>query len=361
VALTILQCDERRPACSLCLQKNSTCTYPPTPRSRRSPPCSLPSRVPSPLWPGQHTLLVLANDNAYTKYDLDLLHHFVTTASKHFTFLGSDDILSSKAVELGKEYPIVMHAILAVSACHLQALGCKARPYRIPESFHCQHAIRGLHKAVVTFNGVKEADSVLTTAMLLNSLVSTKGEYFDGNQNRNTGELRWGWLRFQIGITDLLMRTKPYHPQSIWLPMFLSSKQRLPISDRRSDLDRQLAELCGIDQDSTAEDNPYFDFWVQLAPLVIRAPGPQYMRWYVEAMGGVDLRFIELLEKQDIPALMLFAHWAALMSSLESWAVSRSLNKICWKICKNLQLRMKISELHLLGIPAEAVGFSLSY
>ncbi|KAL1595853.1 transcription factor [Paraconiothyrium brasiliense] len=279
------------------------------------------------------------------------------TASNHFKFLGHAEILSSKAVELGKEHPIVMHAMLALSACHLQGLGCRTQPYRMTETFHCQHAIRGLQKAVVSFNGVEEADSVLTTSMLLNSLVSSSEEYLSYSQD--TGELQWGWLRFQIGITDLLMRTKPFHPQSIWLPMFLSSKQPLVIGDPCNELDRQLADFCAIEENSTAEDNPYFDFWKQLGPLVVRIPGPQYLRWYVEAVGGIDIRFINLLEEEDLPALMLFAHWVAMMCCLETWTITRRLSKICLKICEILRPRLKMSDLYLLHNPAKTVGFAL--
>lgn len=353
MALTIPQCDERKPVCSLCLQSVSVCAYPCAPLGSRT------SNVPSSLWPGERTLPVLAHENAYTKHDLDLLHHFVTNASKHFKCIEQDEILSSAAVELGKEYPLVMHAILAISACHIQGLGYKPRQYRISEIFHCQLAIQGLQKAVLSFKGVREADSVLTTSMLLNSLVSSSEGYLEDSQNEDTGQLQWGWLRFQIGITDLLMRTKPFHPQSIWLPMFLTSKQRLAIGDPCNKLDDQLAEFCNIDQDTKAEDNPYFDFWEQLAPLVVRVHGPQYMRWYVEAAGGIDLHFIELLEKEDAPALILFAHWAAMMCCLGTWAVSRRLKKICWKICETLQPRLKASDLYLLEIPASTVGYLL--
>ncbi|OAG00585.1 uncharacterized protein CC84DRAFT_1230752 [Paraphaeosphaeria sporulosa] len=358
------KCDERRPICSLCLQKHSACTYPNSPLCRRNPLDSFQSNVTYSLWPGQQTLPVLADEKACTKYDLVLLHHFVTISSQHFKSLGFDGILSSKAVELGKEHSSVLHAMLAVSACHLQGLGCKERPYRIAETLHCEFAIRGLQRAVVSFNGVKEADSVLTTSMLLNTYAyihtAITEESSDDTLKRDAGRLDWGWLRLQIGITEMLVRTKPYHPQSIWLPMFLSSKQPLPFAEPCNDLDQQLAIFCGINPTSTAIDNPYVDLMEQLAPLVIRTHGPQYMRWYVEALGGIDLRFIDLLEKEDVPALMLFAHWAAMMSSIGAWGTSRRLKKICWRICQIMLPRIKASELYLLDVPAEAAGFSLN-
>jgi hypothetical protein len=49
----------------------------------------------------------------------------------------------------------------------------------------CQRASRGLQKAIVALNGVKEADPVHITSTLLNALMSTKKECLDSTQGNS--------------------------------------------------------------------------------------------------------------------------------------------------------------------------------
>ncbi|KAF2440979.1 hypothetical protein P171DRAFT_523979 [Karstenula rhodostoma CBS 690.94] len=93
---------------------------------------------------------VLASDNAYTKYDLELLHHFPTTVSQYFKVLRSDDILSSQAV-LAKD-------------THWCCTPCLRFGRVICKSIYNPRP--GLQKVVLSFNDVREAESVLTTSMI---------------------------------------------------------------------------------------------------------------------------------------------------------------------------------------------------
>lgn len=322
---------------------------------------SIAPRVHASRWPGPRTPAVLASytsEISYTKYDLYLLDHFVKRVAPYFEMIQSPavrGIYSGKAVELAKQYPFIMHAMIALSACSLQLASFDGECYRLPEAFHCQLATRGLRDAVVCFKGVNDADAVLTTAMLLNSLTFITADYLD--RTSADGSLRWDWLRFMIGITELLYRTKPFHPESMWLPMFNAVNNFTITELPQNDLDIRLAAFCNITPDSTAQNNPYFDFWEQLAPLVSRTTRAEYVRRYINAVGGIDHSFIELLDKKDARALILFAHWAGLMSQASSLWVAKRMKSICLNLCTMLEKSLKGADRELLNRPAEACGY----
>jgi hypothetical protein len=357
------KCDERRPTCSLCEIKQINCLYNNTKQPRRvgiAVPVSDTLALQPSLWPGPRSPAVLtsaSSEISYTKYDLYLIDHFVKRASRHFELPEMPGIYAVQALDLAKQYPYLMHAMIAIAACHLQHVGIDARCYRLPEAFHCQMATRGLRDAVSSIDGVKHSDAVLTTSMLLNPLTFCVADYRD-DEAATDSTLRWDWLRIQIGITDLLYRTKPFHPESMWLPMFISQHQIRITELPQNDLDIRLARFCNITPDSTNQNNPYFDFWEQLAPVVTRTPGLQYIRLYINAVGGITHTLIGLMEERDERALLLFAHWAGLMCKVGLWWSDRRVRRACRVICSILERTLVGTDRELLNRPAEACGFA---
>ncbi|KAF2684897.1 hypothetical protein K458DRAFT_487150 [Lentithecium fluviatile CBS 122367] len=358
------KCDERKPICTLCGNKGVECVYNKNKLPRQSNRDTAVSNTPTVqlcLWPGPRAPAVLTSNTsevAYTKYDLYLIDHFVKRAAQYFELPEMSGIYSVKALNLAKQYPYLMHAMIALAACHLQHVGIDAGCYRLPEAFHCQMATRGLRNAVVSIKGVMQSDAVLTTSMLLNSITFCAADYREDEASAN-GEPRWEWLRIQIGITDLLYRTKPFHPESMWLPMFISQHQLRITELPQNDLDIRLAAFCNITFNSTGQNNRYFEFWEQLAPVLTRTPGIQYIRWYINAVGGIDHLFIGLLEKRDTRALLLFAHWAGMMCCIRTWWSDRRVRTACLKVCQILNTVLVGRDRELLVRPAEACGFAL--
>jgi hypothetical protein len=315
------------------------------------------------LWPGARAPAVLTakpSEIRHTEHDLFLIHHFIQVAAQDIEGPEYGGIYSVQGLIVAKEYPFLMHAMIAIAACHLQYLDMDARRYRLPEAFHAQLASQGLRAAVYSINCPKEADSVLTAAMLLNALVFCAADYREEQPTTIIKQPQWDWLRIQIGITDLLIRTKLFRPNSIWLPLFLASTnieiRELP----QNDLDSRLSTFCNIGDLSSSDNNPYFDFVERLAPVVTRDPSPKYSRLYINAVGGISTPFIDLLEKRDTKALLLFAHWTALMCSIDSWWCARRMKRECWLACNTLYHRLGQRDLGLLERPARICGFLLS-
>jgi hypothetical protein len=69
--------------------------------------------------------------------------------------------------------------------------------------------------------------------------------------------------------------------------------------------------------------------------------------------------FVDLLERHDTRALLLFAHWLALMCSIDQWWSRRRTTRECRTICEILVKQMGVEDLHLLERPARACGHEL--
>ncbi|KAF2119239.1 hypothetical protein BDV96DRAFT_341785 [Lophiotrema nucula] len=353
------RCDEKRPKCSLCVRKGTSCTYVTSYGTLNVNRMALAARSitePSPsLWPGPLSPPVISSssDERHTKYDLFLINHFARSTAKDFQSDEHEGIYSDQALALAKHYPAIMHAMIALAACHLQHLGIDGRQYRPAEAIHCTYASQELRKSICHIRGVNDADSILTTAMLLNTLTFCAADYREESDRPS-----WDWLRIQIGLTDLLSRTKPFHPDSIWNPLFEVQKEMAITEAPVADISGQLVAFCTVERtDGIAA--VYFDFVHLLAPLVDFPLDPQYMLLYLRVVGGISQDFVALLEREDTRALLLFSHWLRLMCSIRQWWCIRRTTRECWKICSILSKKLDAAAMELLHLPAAACGFPL--
>ena len=250
----------------------------------------------------------MANNTQYTPHDLVLLNFFVEKSGSLVLGPEYSNVFTVQALVIAQEVPFLMHAMLALSACHLLHSVPDKRPYQLAEALHAQLGSQGLRQAIAHMNSAKDMDSVFTTAMLLNCLAFCYADWREDESEPQRTRPSWQWVRIQTGIRDLIMETKPFHSESIWMPMFIASDMFAITDPPDTTLDAQLADFCGITPDSTSVENVYFEFHEQLAPLVARETDLRYIRMYTRAFGGVDLRYIKLLEQEDTKALMLFVH-----------------------------------------------------
>lgn len=356
------KCDERKPACTRCSERSMHCKYMGISSKSGQPHTDPPSSSLQLFWPGAASPPALTQITSgavqHTSMDLVLLDHFIRNLGPFI--LGSEygTIFTVDVLDIAKKVPFLMHSMIALAACHLQHTSPDGRTYRMPEALHTQLASQGLRKAVVHMNNAQDMDSVLTSAMLMNSLAFCYAGWQEDEEERM--EPKWQWLRIQIGLKDLIIETKPFHAESIWLPMFIATNTFIIVEPPQNDLDVRLAAFCGINAASVPEDNIYLEFYECLAPLVTRTPSLFYLRLYSDAIKGIDQRFIERLEAQDSKPMLLFAHWLALMCSMSNWWIIKRTKRECWKICRILDRRLKGDDRMLLERPAMACGYNLT-
>ncbi|KAF1949577.1 hypothetical protein CC80DRAFT_540147 [Byssothecium circinans] len=365
------KCDEQKPTCSLCAKTKKECIYARTATSTPASDNQVTRRINASQantpalrfsgWPGPRSPAVLTSTGiGHTKYDLELIDHFFKKTGFYFNETGMPGIDSPSALELAKEYPYIMHGMIALAACHLQHMGIDGRRYRNSEAFHCQSASRGLRDAVASIKDVKEADAVIATAMLLNCFSFCAPDYREPDPVIIDGR-PWTWLRIQVGFAEMLMRIQPFWAESMWGSHLLTRPRWHIDAPPVNGLDVQLAAFCGIDQDSTAENCPYFEFWKRISLLVVHEPSEARLRMYVAAIGSMSPELVRLFETGDTKALMLFVHWSRLMIKVEIWWSARRMKSTCWAACNMLRQKIDRADSHLLEHPAEACGFDLSF
>ncbi|KAK1907739.1 hypothetical protein P3342_006068 [Pyrenophora teres f. teres] len=119
------KCNEARPRCGNCVRLDINCTFPFIPESYSGSPQTSPS-VTSPyvdvVAPESPDLA--SNSPELHIADLRLLHHWTKTCAKslHPNPANRSAAFQNEFVELGFEYPFLLHGFLALSAIHQASL-----------------------------------------------------------------------------------------------------------------------------------------------------------------------------------------------------------------------------------------------
>ncbi|KAJ5550792.1 Aflatoxin biosynthesis regulatory protein [Penicillium sp. DV-2018c] len=272
-----------------------------------------------------------------------------------------------KMVRLAFETPFLMHAIIAASTTHLCAHLPNNKSYRLAEAYHWQNAITQYSTEIshITYDNTDK----LYTACMLISMHSFHQETFNPTTSFvftiATDSTALTWLRIQSGLRYLLARTAPWLPQSTWWSVFSESRGAdADFEDSRPgrvDLHPDLADLCGITEDSTVQSNPYLWPLRMLMRLLVleRCPGSfgAYSTW----MGRLENEFYVSLERREVPALVLLAWWLGLMCFVDEWWVEIRVRSECTAICMFLEGCGDPGVLKLLVFPAECCGYELKY
>ncbi|KAJ5039807.1 hypothetical protein NUH16_009599 [Penicillium rubens] len=192
---------------------------------------------------------------------MEALHHFHQAPA--FSDVQTPvRVVMGKMVELAFETPFLMHAIIASATTHLCALVPDNRDYRLAEAYHWQQTINQYSTEVST-NITRENMDKLYSVCLMISMHSFIQETFNPHASFvfTTDPTALTWLRLQGGLRYLLARTHRWLPQSMWWTIFMESRDpSMDFEDKRPGrvgLDPDLADLCGITEDSTVEGNVF--------------------------------------------------------------------------------------------------------
>jgi len=118
-------------------------------------------------------------------------------------------------------------------------------------------------------------------------------------------------------------------------------------------------DLCGITEQSSPEDNP---FYVPLGHLLsYRHLGPCLNNFakLIAFVGKLDGKFKELLLRLEKRALLILAHWLAMMTRTQQWWISQRSATECRSIVGYLMRDEDKRVRTLLEYPAAMVSVSL--
>ncbi|GLI77316.1 hypothetical protein PoHVEF18_005605 [Penicillium ochrochloron] len=259
-----------------------------------------------------------------------------------------------------------MHAIIGIATSHLCSVVPNNSQYRITEAHHWAQAIRQYADEVSSGINKGNMDKLYSTCLLLTVHSFMLPEFNPRSSFVFSNDpTTLNWLLLQSGLRYLLERTGPWMSESMWWATFMDS--RVPDIDfednrpGRVDLDPDFADLCGITESSTVDNNPYLWPLRMLSWLLVLEMSPRSSQTYNMWMGRLEPEYHACLLAKDPPALVLLAWWLALVCHVDEWWVVNRARSECTAICMLLEDSLDPLVLKLLEFPAESCGYLLRH
>lgn len=260
-----------------------------------------------------------------------------------------------------------MYTILAVGMLHFNRVS-PDQERSLAESYFWQKAIN-LYQKELTSNVTQENVDALLSSCMFMGVATVCPENFKTEDswvltNKPQG---MNWLCLQSGLRCILALSKPFIPNSIWASAFAEIGQEegdmfeLEGIQGREGLDPDLADLCGIDDYTTENNNVYYAPALYLKSMMLLEHTPRKAWQCATFMGRLECGFLDLARVRDPAALILLSNWMGLMCLLSQWQpwVEGRIRKECVAICMFLEHSSDPRVLRLLQFPALSCGYEL--
>ncbi|KAJ5669136.1 C6 transcription factor [Penicillium macrosclerotiorum] len=297
---------------------------------------------------------------------LEALRHFNQSAFGMDSTPGKKDNMRPKMTQLAFETPFLMHAIIGVATTHLSNAVPEKNAYRVAEAYHWQQAIRQYSEEVSRGVTQQNMDKLYSTCLLLTVHTFILEEFNPRASFVFSSDPRsLNWLRLQGGLRYLLERTSRWLPNSMWFHAFMETHDpNIDYEDNRPGrvgLDPDFADLCGIDECSTTDNNPYLWPLRMLTWIIPLEMAPKNASKYHNWMGRLESEYYERLWQKDPPALVLLAWWLALAGCAGEWWMETRTRSECTAICMRLEDSEDPLVCKLLEFPAQCCGYLLRH
>lgn len=148
------------------------------------------------------------------------------------------------------------------------------------------------------------------------------------------------WLRLGAGKMKLWHMVDPLRESSVFHPMFKllgGLREAFPLQGT-DNLLSELAEVCGLDEHSTSNNNPYFTVAHALSWLLKLPSDQSSLGRILMVSSHMHAEFEVLLHKRDPVALFLLCLWYAKARWCKWWIDFRARHEVP-AICKYIQDR----------------------
>ncbi|PWY79851.1 hypothetical protein BO83DRAFT_406029 [Aspergillus eucalypticola CBS 122712] len=265
-----VKCDEGKPSCHRCQKLGFDCSYEPEAKNKDSVSLFLASPPDSKAY-CMSVDTVTKKINEILQLDSKSGPLPVVQALQHFHHgltnpalgpKGAQSAMQAKIIQLGFNSPFLLHTIIAAATSHIRHLASDGRVYTFTETYHWQQAITQYSREVTTI-GPKNTDSLISACLLLTIRSFSLDEYDPLSSFVFSDDIAsLSWLTLQGGLRHLIMATAQWKAGSMWWEVFLKSQNETVdlFEDERPGrvaIHPGLADLCGIDDTTTAKTNPY--------------------------------------------------------------------------------------------------------
>ncbi|KAE8138329.1 hypothetical protein BDV38DRAFT_244319 [Aspergillus pseudotamarii] len=311
-------------------------------------------------------LLQMKSRNGRLSSNIRALHHFHEATTPTVSSERSQNMMRGKMIQLAFDSPFLMHAIIGAATSHLRRIYPEDNTYTMVEAYHWQKAIKQYSEEISTAVGPHNMDPLYSACLLMTIHSFSLEEYnprssfvfSDDPESLN-------WLMLQSGLRHLLQLTVPWMTQSMWWDVFRRSREGNPLYDDhrpgRVDLHPELADICGIDDTTTEETNPYHWPLRMLTPLLSLERSMKTFTHYTNYMGRLLPEYYDQLLKKDPPALIILSWWLALIVDFDVWWMDTRAKSECVAICMYLEESDDPRILSLLEFPAQVCGYLLKH
>ncbi|KAF7596011.1 hypothetical protein BBP40_003791 [Aspergillus hancockii] len=308
----------------------------------------------------------LIEPNSTQPISVIALQHFINCSTETVGNPSIREVMKSDMIRVSFASPYLMYTILAVGTLHLNRIAPENKIRQYAETYYWGRAIKLYQEALTSSVTRQNVDHLLSTCMFMGivTLCPENIKPTDSWVLSNKPDAM-NWLCLQSGLKCIIDLAGPYLDSSIWCSAFQQAhNEEVQIYEQgvqqgRDGLNPDLADLCGVDEFTTAQTNPYYE------PLRLLAAIFQLERNFKNAaqcasfMGRLGDDFLALLRIRDPPALLILAHWMGLMCTLSSWQpwIEGRVRAECIAICMYLEHSMDPTVIRLLQFPASASGY----
>ncbi|CAK7225668.1 hypothetical protein SEUCBS140593_005982 [Sporothrix eucalyptigena] len=347
-----IKCDESQPRCTNCSKYGVFCNFAlgvpdlqPVSETRKGDALKrnhsrLFRRRPPPLPPTTLSNAIWSSDG-HTTYRLDAHDWALFTQFRQRTVhsLGGEhmvDIYEKCMLQKCFSHPFLMHGTLAVAAVHDRYLQMVAGTEAVPsvrESFHIVRCTSLFNEWLSQPLTEENKDPIWSGAGSLSILTFSSTTATRPEQAWPLGppdppsDLEW--LRLGAGKMTLWSMVNPAREGSVFRPMFqVLGELRTNFVESDAPLLPELGILCGIDESSTAETNPYYDVAISLSRLIPLPADHASLGTILMVASKMHGLFEELLHQRDPVALLLLGLWYAKARKCKWWIEFRARHEI---------------------------------
>ncbi len=210
-----------------------------------------------------------------------------------------------------------MHVVQTITALHDRYLSPPPNWQKTTtELHHLSLAASLFNKKLSSPMHASDRDAIWTTAALLGTVAfswieASKPEEAWPFTVPNASDLEW--IRMSEQKAAVWNLTNPLRPDSIYHSLIrdyetlFSRKKMLRVDSIPTDW----AAVYGLNDDSTRENNPYYDTVYEFLPLLQLECDRSTVFWFLSFISHLDLPFKKLLAQKDPRALLVFAYWYA--------------------------------------------------
>lgn len=353
-----IKCDERRPLCSNCETRGIPCGFSADHQNDSSGNDALPghsedvdvkgsNRKSKPLHnePGQASFSIafenlnntdgvpdIPESKLRRMLELRLLVHYTEHIMQPFPDLANAHLVTAWGAEVPRmalEYDNVMYMLFALSACHLVRREPTDTQLAMTADLYLGLALREQHKAVAKLN-IENSDAVMYSAMML--LITSIARLW--NRSLEPYKPPMEWLRLGSGAGTVMRTAKEFlqHNPASKILLFLRAP---PVFDVKVIFDKEnlkpfsrvLESEMGRVDAATMETYEKTLCYIGYLYRSVDDDEPIYVvgRKIVSFTMFMPIAFLELVEQQRPCALVILAHFFALMARYPSiWWIGKS-------------------------------------